>query len=94
MTNDITVWTQSDVNKIWNICACANTKSTGLKFCRVDVLQERNILIVVMMSPERFDSSYDVTRAAYFLSDLYLPKMKTALFVAPEFNRLSRACAL
>ena len=26
-------------NKIWNICA--NTKSTGLKFCRIDdVLQE------------------------------------------------------
>ena len=94
MTYDVTVWTQSDVNKIWNIRARANAKSTGLKFCRVDVLQERNILIVVMMSPERFDSSYDVTRAAYFLSDLYIPKMKTALFVAPEFNRLSRACAL
>ena len=36
-------------NKIWNICA--NTKSTGLKCCRVDVLEELNILIIVMMSP-------------------------------------------
>ena len=36
-------------NKIWNICA--STKSTGLKFCRVDVLEELNILIVVMMPP-------------------------------------------
>ena len=30
---------------------CANTRSTGLKFCRVDVLQQLHILIVVMMSP-------------------------------------------
>ena len=30
---------------------CANTKSTGLKFCKVDVLQQLHILIVVMMSP-------------------------------------------
>ena len=36
-------------NKIWNICR--NTKTTGLKFCRVDVLQELHIVIVVMMSP-------------------------------------------
>ena len=35
-------------HKIWNICA--NTKSTGLKFYRVDVLQELHIVIVVMMS--------------------------------------------
>ena len=34
-------------NKIWNFCA----KSTGLKFCRVDVLQELHILIIGMMSP-------------------------------------------
>ena len=37
---------------------------------------------------------YDVTIATYSLPDLYLPKMKTALFVAPEFNRLSCACAV
>ena len=37
------------LNKVWNICA--NTKSTGLKFCRVDELQELHNLIVVMMSP-------------------------------------------
>ena len=36
-------------NKIWNICA--NTKSTGLKFCRVYVLQELHIVILVKMSP-------------------------------------------
>ena len=35
-------------HKTWNICA--NTKSKGLKFCRVDVLQELHIVIVVMMS--------------------------------------------
>ena len=40
-----------------------------------------------------FDSGYDITIATYSLPDLYLPKMKTALFVAPEFNRLSCACA-
>ena len=28
-----------------------NTKSTGLKFCRVDVLPELHIVIVVVMSP-------------------------------------------
>ena len=38
-------------NKIWNICA--NTKSTGFKFCRVYVLQELHILIVVMMSAKQ-----------------------------------------
>jgi len=32
-------------NKIWNICA--NNKSTGLKFCGVDVLQE----LYNLMSP-------------------------------------------
>ena len=30
---------------------CANTKSTGLKFCRVDVLPQLHILIAVMISP-------------------------------------------
>ena len=28
-----------------------NSKSTGLKFCKVDVLEELHIVIVVMMSP-------------------------------------------
>ena len=68
-------------NKIWNICA--NAKSTGLKFCRVVVLQELHILIAV-----------DVTIATSSLPDLYPAKMKTALFVAPEFNKLSCACAV
>ena len=36
-------------HKIWNICA--TTTSTGLKFCRVDVLTELHIVIVAMMSP-------------------------------------------
>ena len=35
-------------NKIGNICT--NTKSTGLKFFRGDVLQELRIMTVVMMS--------------------------------------------
>ena len=39
-------------NKIWNICA--NTKSTGLKVCRVDVLQELHILIIESLSSRRF----------------------------------------
>ena len=54
MTCDVTLWTQNVVkinNKIWNICA--NPKFTGLKFCRVDVLQELHILVIVMMSPEQ-----------------------------------------
>ena len=41
--------TKQAYNKIWNICA--STKATGLKICRVDVLQELHIVIVVMMSP-------------------------------------------
>ena len=68
---------------IWNIYV--NTKSTGLKFCRVELVQELHLVIVVMMSPYI---------AIYSLEDLYLPKMKNALFVAPESNRLSRACAV
>jgi len=43
---------------------------------------------------KQFDSGYDVTIATYSLLDLYLPKMKTALFVAAEFNILSCACAV
>ena len=31
-----------------------------------------------------FDNSYDVTISTYSLPDLYLPKIKNALFVAPE----------
>ena len=32
--------------------------------------------------------------ATYSLPDLYTPKMKNALFVAPESNRLSYTCAV
>ena len=32
---------------------CANTKSPGLTFFRVDVHQELHIMIVVMMSPQQ-----------------------------------------
>jgi len=35
-----------------------------------------------------FDNSYDVSIATYSLPDLYLPKMKNALFVAPETDFL------
>ena len=49
--------------------------STGLKFCWVDVLEELT----------HCDSGYDVTIAAYSLTELYLPKMENVrLFVAPE----------
>ena len=40
------------------------------------------------------DSGYDVTIATFSLADLYLPKMKNGLFVAPESNGLSCACAV
>ena len=40
------------------------------------------------------DSGYDVTIATYSLADLYLPKMKNALFVAPELEGLSCPCAV
>ena len=40
------------------------------------------------------DSGYDVTIATYSLADLYPPKMKNALFVTPESNGLSCACAV
>ena len=40
------------------------------------------------------DSGYDVTIATYSLPDLYNPRMKNALFYAPEFNTLSSACAV
>ena len=40
------------------------------------------------------DNVYDGTIATYSLPDLYLPKMKNTLFVAPESDRLSCACAV
>ena len=40
------------------------------------------------------DHSFDVTTATYSLPDLYIPKMKNALFVAPESNSLSCAYAV
>ena len=46
---DITKGTQSGA-KSQKMNICANTKTIGLKFCRVDV-QQLHILIVVMMSP-------------------------------------------
>ena len=81
MTCDVTTDTKWCKITIWNIYA--NTKSTGLKFCRVDA------------TTTQFDSGYDVTKATnYSLLDLYLPKMKTALFVVQEFNIHSCACAV
>ena len=41
-----------------------------------------------------FDNNYDVTIAKHSLPDLYLPEVKDALFVAPESNGLSCACAV
>ena len=42
----------------------------------------------------RCDGGYDVTIATYSLPDLYLSKMKNALFVALESNGPSCACAV
>ena len=53
------------------------TKSIGLRFCKGDVLHNF------------CGGGYDVTIATYLLPDLYLLKMKNALF-----NRLSCACAV
>ena len=41
-----------------------------------------------------FDSYYNVIMETYPLPDFYLPQMKNTVFVAPEFNRLSCACAV
>ena len=48
------------------------------------MVQELHIVILV----------YSVTIATYSLPDLYLLKMKNGLFVAPESNILSCACAV
>ena len=51
ITCDVSLWTQNDVK----ITKCGMSVqillSKGLKFCRVHVLQELHILIIVMMSP-------------------------------------------
>ena len=47
---DVTKGTQSG-SKSQKIEYLCNTKSTGLKFCKFDVLQQLHILIVVLMSP-------------------------------------------
>ena len=48
----------------------ASTESTGLKFCRVDVLEDLHIVIALRLYHRN---------KSYSLPDLYLPKMKTAL---------------
>ena len=86
MICDVTMWTQNDVKITKYGISVQITKSIGLKFCRVDVLQELCT---------HFDNNYDVTIATYSLPDLYLPKIKkNASFVAPESNGLSCACAV
>ena len=76
-TCDVTGLTQNDVkSQIWN--AFANTQSTGLKFCRVDVMRELHIEIRCCHSN--------------ILIPRPLHKLKNALFVAPESDRLSFAC--
>lgn len=42
-------WTPQGGHKMWK--TWANTKSKGLKFCRVHLLPELHTVIVVMMSP-------------------------------------------
>ena len=59
------------------------TSQCNHKVYRVEILQG-----CCAVRTTHFDFGYDVTIATYSSPDLYLPKMKTALFVAPEFNRL------
>ena len=47
-----------------------------------------------MARTTHFNNSYDVPIATYLLPDLHLSKIKNALFVAPESNGLSCACAV
>ena len=47
-----------------------------------------------MLQEQHCNSGYDVNIAKYLLPDLYLPKMKNALFNALEFNTFSSACAV
>ena len=75
--------TQNDV-KSQNMDVCANTK-----VYRVEILQG---WCTARSAHE--DSDYDVTKATYWLPDLYRPKMKNPLFIAPESNGLSCACAV
>ena len=42
----------------------------------------------------QYECGYNATIAKYSLADLYLPKMENALFVPPECNGLSCACAV
>ena len=77
MTCDATMWTQIDVES-----QKIAYKSTGLKFCRVNVLQELHIVTLVMTLP--------LEHTCYKTSTI-LKQKKNALFVAPEFNGLSRA---
>ena len=52
--NSICVTSQKEHKVVQNhkkLNICANTLSRGLKLCKVDVLQQLHILIVVMMSP-------------------------------------------
>ena len=50
---DVTLWNQNDVKKQNMEILSANTELIGFKFCRVDVLQELHILIIVMLSPQQ-----------------------------------------
>ena len=61
----------------------------GISVYKVEILQGR-----CSAKTTHCDSSYDGTIATYLLPDLHLPQMQNALFVAPESNRLSCACAV
>ena len=44
--------TENDAKYFKILSICANTKSTWLTFCRVDVLLELHIVVVVFLAPE------------------------------------------
>ena len=87
------------VAKLFNIKrTCApqrGAKSQKMKYlCKYLVYRVKILQGWCTARTMRCDSGYDVTIATYLLPDLYLPKMKNALFVAWESDRLSCACAV
>ena len=83
MTCHVTRLTQNDV------------KSQNMEYmCKYSVQRVEILQGWCTARTTHCDSGYDVTIATYSLPDLYLPKRKNALFVAPESDRLSCVCSV
>jgi len=63
-------------------------------FIAIAVLVAEIFKILICAGTTYRDNGHDVTIATHSLPDLYLLKMKTALFVSPESNGLSYVCAV